>query len=99
MADNNLENVRVLVRGNQYSISQLGIDLIQQMDVENPIVEAVVVSRRASGLIEAETSLLRNDTLAKLAEHLTLRSNFESAQDNAMIAYEECAERGDPDEE
>lgn len=98
MADNKLENVRFLMKGDQYSISQLGIDLIQQMDSEDPIVEAVVVSRRKSGLIEAEASLLRSDTMAKLAEHLTLRSNFESAQDNAMIAYEEYAEREDLDE-
>ena len=88
-----LENVRLLVRDYEYSVSQLGIDLIQQTDSEDPIVEAVVVSRRKSGLIEVETSTKSLDTLAKLAEHLTLRSNFESSTENAMITYE------DPNEE
>ena len=91
MADNNLENVRFLMKGNQYSLSQLGIDLIQQNDYKdnNPVIEAVVVMRRMNGLIETETCISKPDTMAKFAEHLTIRSNFESATDNAMLAHEE----------
>lgn len=89
---NSLENVRLMVRGNQFSVSQLGIDLIQQAGDENdPIIEAVVVSRRMSGLIETEmcVSSGNRDTMSKFAEHLTIRSNFESAAANAMVAYED----------
>ena len=85
------------MRGNQYSVSQLGIDLVQQGNLpsgDDPVVEAVVVSRRRSGLLEVETSLRTNDTLAKMVEHLTLISNFESATENAGRMYEE-----DDDEE
>ena len=44
-----------------------------------------------SGLIETETSICTNnpDTLAKFAEHLMIRSNFESATENMMAAYED----------
>lgn len=94
MADK-LDNVRIMVAGNQYSVGQLGIDLIQQSDGGDPVVEAVVVSRRASGLIETEMSLTHRDTLAKMAEHLTIRSNFESANENAMVAYKNEEEDGD----
>lgn len=92
MADNELENVRIMVQGNQYSPSQLGIDLIQQSDYQNnddPIIEAVVVSRRMSGAIETEMSICtrERDTLAKFAEHLSLRSNFESANENAECTF------------
>ena len=92
MADNNLENVRIMVQGNQYSVSQLGIDLIQQSRPsvgDDPVVEAVIVSRRKSGLLEVETSLQGTDTLAKFAEHLTLISNFESATENAERLWED----------
>ena len=88
MADNYLENVEILVAGNQYSVSQLGIDLIQQSnraEINDPIIEAVVVTRRKSGLIETETSLHNKDTLAKFSEYLTLVSNFESATENASL--------------
>lgn len=88
MDDNYLENVEILVKGNQYSVSQLGIDLIQQSNhagSNDPIIEAVVVTRRMSGLIETEMSIgsKNRDTLAKFSEHLTLISNFESATENA----------------
>ena len=99
MDDNNLENVRIMVQSNQYSVSQLGIDLIQQSNDDDPIIEAVVVSRRKSGLIETETSLLHMDTMAKMAEHLHVRSTFDSALENAHISYEEYAEREDTDED
>ena len=93
MADNNLENVRIMVQGNQYSVSQLGIDLIQQSNhaSKDPIIEAVVVTRRMSGVIETEISIGSNnsDALAKFAEHLTLVSNFESATYNAILTYED----------
>ena len=98
MADNNLENVRFLMKGDQFSVSQLGIDLIQQTDAEDPIIEAIVVSRRKSGLIEAETSLLNSDTMAKLSEHLHVRSTFDSALENSHISYEEYAERDEDDD-
>lgn len=101
MADNHLENVRIMVQGNQYSPSQLGVDLIQQSDYKHsndPIIEAVVVTRRMSGLIEVEMSVSskNRDTLAKFSEHLTLLSNFESAVENADLTYEEYEE--EPDE-
>ena len=94
MADhvNELENVRCLVTGNQFSPSQLGIDLIQQSsykDNNDPIIEAVVVSRRMSGLIEVEMSITKRDSLAKMAEHISLRSNFESAIENEQLTYED----------
>jgi len=92
MADNYLENVRILVKDNQYSVGQLGIDLVQQSHPsigDDPVVEAVIVSRRKSGLLEVETSLQSTDTLAKFAEHLTLISNFESATANANLTYED----------
>lgn len=94
MADNHLENVRILVKGNQYSPSQLGIDLIQQSNHENiddPVIEAVIVTRRMSGFIETEMSICsrNSDTLSKFAEHLTLVSNFQSAMDNSDLTYEE----------
>ena len=98
MADNNLENVRFFVRGGEFTISQLGIDLIQQSDADDPIVEAVVVARRKSGLIEVETSVLNNDTMSKLTEHLSSRSTFDSALENAEVSYEEYAAREDDDE-
>ena len=44
MADNELENVRIMVKDNKYSPSQLGIDLIQQssyLESNDPIIEAV----------------------------------------------------------
>ena len=88
MADNHLENVEFLMKGYTYSVSQLGIYLIQQADKEDPVVEAVLVLRRKSGLLEAEATSLRDDALAKMAEHLTLRSNFESANQNAMFDFE-----------
>lgn len=101
MADSvdKLDNVRFLMTRDKFSPSQLGIDLIQQANTEDPIVEAIVVSRRASGLIEAETSLLHNDTMAKLAEHLNVRSTFDSALENSHIAYEEYAAREEDDDE
>jgi hypothetical protein len=89
---NTLKNVEILVKGNQYSVSQLGIDLIKQNDYKDsndPVVEAVVITRRMSGLIETETCLTKRDTMAKFAEHLNIRSNFESANENAMLAYED----------
>jgi hypothetical protein len=94
MADNlnELENVRCLVTGNQFSPNQLGIDLIQQSsykDNNDPIIEAVVVSRRMSGLIEIEMSITRRDSLAKMSEHVALRSNFESAIENERLIYED----------
>ena len=94
MADNKLENVRILVRGHQYSVSQLGIDLTQQASSADPVIEAVIVSRRTSGLIETELSLVSRDTLAKFSEHLTLISNFESATENADRMYEEFDDDG-----
>ena len=48
-----------------------------------------MVTRRVSGLLEAEFHLLRPDSLAKMAEHLTLRSNFESALQNEQLLYED----------
>ncbi len=97
MADNYLENVRILVKDNQYSPTQLGIDLIQQSKYageNNPVIEAVVITRRISGLIETEMSITNPDTLAKFAEHLTLVSNFESATENAAQLYEDYDEDG-----
>lgn len=78
------------MQGNQYSVSQLGIDLVQQAtpSTDDPVVEAVVVSRRRSGVLEVETSLRSTDTLAKMTEHLTLISNFESATENACRMHE-----------
>ena len=87
------------MRGGEFTISQLGIDLIQQSDADDPIIEAVVVSRRKSGLIEVETSLLHNDTMAKLAEHLNVRSTFDSALENSCVSYEEYAAREDEDDD
>ena len=87
-----LKNVEILVKDNQFSVSQLGIDLIQQNDYKdsnNPVIEAVVVTRRMNGLIETETCLTKRDTMAKMAEHLMIRSNFESASENAMLAHAE----------
>ncbi len=94
MADNYLENVSILVKGNQYSPTQLGIDLIQQSkyeDCNDPVIEAVIVTRRMSGLIETEMSISskNRDTLAKFSEHLTMISNFESATSNAILTYED----------
>lgn len=89
---NELENVRCLVTGNQFSPNQLGIDLIQQSsykDNNDPIIEAVVVSRRMSGVLDVETSLARRDSLSKMAEHLTLRSNLESAMENQRLIFED----------
>jgi hypothetical protein len=40
-------------------------------------------------LLEAETSLIRRDSLSKMAEHLSLRSNFESAVENERLIYED----------
>ena len=89
---NTLKNVELIVKGNQYSVGQLGIDLIKQNDYadsNDPVIEAVVITRRMSGLIETETCLSKRDTLAKFAEHLSIRSSFESANENAMLAYED----------
>ncbi len=89
---NELENVRCLVTNNQYSPNQLGVDLIRQSsykDSNDPIIEAVVVSRRMSGLIEVEMSITNRDSLAKMAEHVTLVSNFESATENQRLSYED----------
>ncbi len=89
---NELENVRCLVTGNQFSPNQLGIDLIQQSsykDNNDPVIEAVVVSRRMSGLIEVDMSITKRDSLAKMAEHLTMQSNFESACENEQLIHED----------
>ena len=99
MADNHLENpynnVEVLdVDTQQLDVNQIGINLVKETmgqgnrSVSDPVIEVAVVTRRASGLLEAETSLLRSDSLAKMAEHLSLRSNFESALENEQIMYE-----------
>ena len=97
MADNKLKNVEILVKDNQYSVSQLGIDLIQQEDYtgNNPVIEAVVVMRRMNGLIETETCISKRDTMSKMAEHLMIRSNFESASENAMLADDTYGEDDD----
>ncbi len=93
MADNvePFKNVEVLECGqDQLAINQIGIQLVKETkNPVDPVVEVAVVTRRASGLMETEFCLLRNDSLAKMAEHLTLRSNFESARDNELRMYED----------
>jgi len=90
MADN-LRNVFVLDTGREeLAPNQIGINLVK--DTEHPIdpvVEVAVVTRRASGLLECEISLKRKDSLAKMAEHLTLRSNYESACENERLIEED----------
>ena len=94
MADNvdkPFNNVEVLDVGTpQLGVNQIGINLVNETEHPlDPVVEVAVVTRRASGLLEAETSLLRRDSLSKMAEHLQLRSNFESAIENERLIYEE----------
>jgi len=90
MADTTLDKVILLVRGSQFSVSQLGIDLIQQSEVTNdPVVEAVVVMRRKSGLLETEVSVNHKDTLSRMAEHLMMTSHIEAYKDNERCAKEE----------
>jgi hypothetical protein len=98
MADieNPFKNVVVLDNGqHQLDVNQIGINLVNETmgqgrgDIADPIIECAVVTRRASGLLEAETSLIRRDSLSKMAEHLSLRSNFESAVENERLTYED----------
>jgi hypothetical protein len=94
--DEPFENVEVLDCGqHQLDVNQIGINLVKETmgqgrsGVADPVVECAVVTRRASGLLEIEVSLIRNDSLAKMAEHLSLRSNFESAMENERLIHEE----------
>ena len=92
--DKPFKNVEVLDTGqHQLDVNQIGINLVKetvgQRGVLDPVIECAVVTRRASGLLEAEFSLLRRDSLTKMAEHLTLRSNFESACENERLIYED----------
>ncbi len=94
MADNvddPFRNVEVLDAGQeQLGVNQIGINLTKDTrGSDDPVVEVSVVTRRVSGLLEAEFHLLRPDSLAKMAEHLTLRSNFESALQNEALIYED----------
>ena len=97
MADNvddPYKNVEVLDVGSpQLGVNQIGINLVKesigQRGVVDPIVEVAVVTRRASGLLESEMCLLRTDSLPKMAEHLSLRSNFESAMENEAHIFED----------
>ena len=85
------KNVEVLDTGQpQLGVNQIGINLTKDTRGSNdPVVEVAVVTRRVSGLLEAEFHLLRPDSLAKMAEHLTLRSNLESALQNQQLIYED----------
>jgi hypothetical protein len=88
------KNVEVLDVGHpQLGVNQIGINLVKesigQRGVVDPVVEVAVVTRRASGLMEAETCLLRTDSLPKMVEHLGLRSNFESAVENERLIFED----------
>ena len=89
--DRPFKNVEVLDRGQaQLGINQIGINLVKETENPiDPVVEVAVVTRRASGLLEAETSLIRRDSLSKMSEHLVLRSNFESACENERLIYED----------
>ena len=94
--DRPFKNVEVLDCGQyQLDVNQIGINLVKETmgqgsgDVTDPVVECAVVTRRASGLLEVETCLLRRDSLSKMAEHLALRSNFESAAENERLIYED----------
>ena len=88
--DNPFKNVEVLDMGApQLAVNQIGINLVKETEiVGDPVVECAVVTRRASGLLEVETSLIRRDSLSKMSEHLQLRSNFESAIENQRLIYE-----------
>jgi hypothetical protein len=94
--DKPFKNVEVLDVGQfQLDVNQIGINLVKETmgqgnrTVTDPVVECAVVTRRASGLLEVETCVLRRDSLSKMAEHLTLRSNFESAIENERLIYED----------
>ena len=94
--DKPFENVEVLDVGQeQLDVNQIGINLVKETlgrgrgGVVDPVIECAVVTRRASGLLEIETCLLRRDSLSKMAEHLNLRSNFESAIENERLIHEE----------
>ncbi len=92
--DDPFENVEVLDVGSpQLGVNQIGINLVKesigQRGVIDPVVEVAVVTRRASGLLEAEMCLLRTDSLPKMVEHLSLRSNFESACENERLIFED----------
>jgi hypothetical protein len=89
--DRPFKNVEVLDRGQpQLGVNQIGINLVKETEVvPDPVVEVAVVTRRASGLLEVETSLIRRDSLSKMSEHLNLRSNFESAVENERLIYED----------
>jgi hypothetical protein len=94
--DEPFKNVEVLDCGQrQLDVNQIGINLVKETmgqgrgAVMDPVIECAVVTRRASGLLEAEVSLIRRDSLSKMAEHLSLRSNFESAVENERLIYED----------
>ena len=89
--DKPFRNVEVLDVGNpQLGVNQIGINLVKETENHpDPVVEVAVVTRRASGMLEVEVSVLRRDSLAKMAEHLALRSNFESAMENQRLIHED----------